>query len=382
MRSSDPAESVEELFEEAPCGFISTAADGTLLRVNRTFERWTGHDRDTLIGSRRLQDLLTPGARIYHETHYRPLLEMQGTVREIAVEIVCADGSRLPVLINSILHREAGVARTTIFDASDRRRYENELLAARRRAEQSSEHHQDVAHVLQQSMLAGDLPADARYELVPYYSPAVATLEVGGDWYDAFLVDPDRLALVIGDVVGRGLGAAATMGQLRSAVRALAATGCGPARLLDHLDAYVEMSEPARSATVVYAELDLRSHRLRYACAGHPPPAVTREGEEPALLWGGRSAPLGAIIEAQPRPEAQAVLSPGDRVLFYTDGLVERRDRPIDLGFEQLLATMRDERDAPLEQLVAVLADVLGATAGGDDVCMLAAVVSAASAGT
>ena len=298
---------------------------------------------------------------------------MQGAVREIAVEIVCADGRRLPALINSTLHRDSGVIHTSVFEATDRRRYEQELLAQRRQAEQASEHHQDVAHVLQQSMLADELPVDPRVGLVPFYSPAVTTLEVGGDWYDAFRIDDDRLALVIGDVVGRGLSAAATMGQLRSAVRAIGTTGCGPARLLDHLDAFVEVTEPARSATAVYAELELSSGRLRYACAGHPPPATSTPDAEPQLLWGGRTPPLGAIFDGEPRSQAETVLGPGSRVLFYTDGLVERRDRPIDTGFEQMLAVMRTERDGPLERVVAQLADQLGATAGGDDVCMLAA---------
>ena len=106
------------------------------MRVNRTFETWTGLRREELLGTRRFQDLLSPGGRIYHETHYAPLLRMQGSVREIAVEIVRADGTRLPALINSVLHSdEQGRpqrVRTTVFDATDRRSYEQELMRARR----------------------------------------------------------------------------------------------------------------------------------------------------------------------------------------------------------------------------------------------------------
>ncbi len=80
------AESAEDLYENAPCGYISTAPDGTIARVNGTFLRWTGHRREELVGVRRFQDLLTAGGRIYHETHYAPLLRMQGTVREIALD--------------------------------------------------------------------------------------------------------------------------------------------------------------------------------------------------------------------------------------------------------------------------------------------------------
>ena len=97
------SQSVEELYENAPCGYLSTAPDGRIVRVNATFERWTGYAREDLVGVKRFQDLLTAGGRIYHETHYAPLLRMQGSVREIAVDIVTADGRRLPVLVNSVL---------------------------------------------------------------------------------------------------------------------------------------------------------------------------------------------------------------------------------------------------------------------------------------
>ena len=85
------------LYEDAPCGYLSTRPAATIVKVNRTLLEWTGYGRDELLG-RRFQDLLTAGGRIYHETHYAPLLRMQGAVREIALELVCADGRRLPVL--------------------------------------------------------------------------------------------------------------------------------------------------------------------------------------------------------------------------------------------------------------------------------------------
>ena len=134
--SDGDAETAEELYEEAPCGYLTTRPDGTIVRVNGTFLRWTGHTREALVG-RRFQDLLTGGGRIYHETHYAPLLRMQGRVREIALDIVRADGSRLPALVNATLKLDAAgeprLVRTTVFDATDRQRYERELLAARDR---------------------------------------------------------------------------------------------------------------------------------------------------------------------------------------------------------------------------------------------------------
>ena len=135
-------ESMEELYEDAPCGYLSALPDGALVKVNRTFLIWTGYRREDLVGRRRFVDLLAPGGRIYHETHYAPLLRMQGEVREIALDLLCADGRRLPVLINSVLKADDNgvprLVRTTVFNATHRKEYECELLRERQRAEQES----------------------------------------------------------------------------------------------------------------------------------------------------------------------------------------------------------------------------------------------------
>ena len=107
MAGPEFEESAEELLENAPCGYLSAAPDGMLTRVNGTFLRWTGYRREELVGVKRFQDLLSVGGRIYHETHYAPMLRMQGVVREIAVDVVSANGRRLPVLVNSVLLRDA-----------------------------------------------------------------------------------------------------------------------------------------------------------------------------------------------------------------------------------------------------------------------------------
>ena len=138
---ADEDEDAEDLYENAPCGYVSALADGLIVKVNQTFLTWTGHRREDLVGRKRFQDLLTAGGRIFHETHYAPLLRMQGEVREIAVEIFCATGGRLPALINSVLRKDAAgkpiLTRTTIFNATDRKEYERELLRARQKAEQA-----------------------------------------------------------------------------------------------------------------------------------------------------------------------------------------------------------------------------------------------------
>ncbi len=358
-----------DLFEDAPCGHISTRLDGTIVRVNRTFEEWTGLAREDLVEARRFQDLLSAGGRIYYETHYAPLLHMQGSVRAVAVEIVRADGSRMPALINSTLHRDdAGHPRavwTSVFDATDRRGYEDELLRARKRE-------QEVGRSLQRSMLSGTLPSAKEFELDVVYRPAESGMEVGGDWFDAFWIDDTTIALVVGDVVGHGIDAAATMGQVRSAVRALVSTGLLPAALLERLDEYAWRHEVAKMCTLVFAELRLPSRSLRFACAGHPPPLLVVPGEEPRFAWGGRSAPLDAYAFDGNRDEATESLPPGSTVVLYTDGLVERRGQTLDEGMERLRSMVAAHRSGPVLTLLQRLLRGLPDPEHHDDVCALA----------
>ena len=348
------------------------------MRVNATFLRWTGYTREDLVGVKRFQELLTAGGRIYHETHYAPLLRMQGHVREIAVDIVCADGRRLPVLLNSVLISDAEgepqTVRTTVFDATERKLYERELLtlrnrerAARELAERLHEQTRDVAHALQQSLLGGVPPADSRYTVATLYQPGVESLEVGGDWHDAFVVADDRVGIVVGDVVGRGLQAATAMGQLRSAVRALAAAGFGPGEVLSHLDRFVEQVEPAQYATLAYAEVDATSGEVCFATAGHLPPVLLRDELE--LFLGGRSTPLGVVVPGLERTQASFTLARGEGFVLYTDGLVERRAESIDDGIARLLGAIRSRPDVQPADLVAEL--LPEGTSGDDDVCLL-----------
>ena len=348
------------------------------MRVNATFLRWTGYAREELVGVKRFQELLTAGGRIYHETHYAPLLRMQGHVREIAAEIVCADGRRLPVLLNSVLISDAEgepqIVRTTVFDATERKLYERELLALRNReraarelAERLHEQSRGVAHALQQSLLGSTPPFDPRYTVATHYQPGVKSLEVGGDWHDAFSLAADRVGIAVGDVVGRGLQAAIAMGQLRSAVRALAAAGFGPGAIVGHLDAFVEQVVPAQYATLAYAEVDAASGEVAFATAGHMPPVLLRD--EPQVFLGGRSTPLGVVAPGLPRTQTTFTLAPGEGFMLYTDGLVERRSEAIDDGIARLLRVIRANPDVRPADLVAEL--VPEDASGDDDVCLL-----------
>jgi PAS domain S-box-containing protein len=133
---------IEELYENAPCGYLATLPDGAIVRANRTFLEWTGYALDEVRG-KRLQNYLTLAGRIYHETHFAPLLRMQGAIRELALDFVCADGERLPTLVNTVQRSDAAgepVANLiTVFNAGERRKYERELLAARDDARTSAD---------------------------------------------------------------------------------------------------------------------------------------------------------------------------------------------------------------------------------------------------
>ncbi|XVV14140.1 SpoIIE family protein phosphatase [Actinoplanes sp. CA-131856] len=682
-------EDPDDLYEHAPCGYLTTLPDGTIVRVNQTFLTWTGYTRGELVGHRRFRDLLSSGGQIYHETHYAPLLRMQDEVHELAFDVVCADGRQLPTLVNSTLGRDEAkqprAIRTMIFNATERRLYEKELLLARtiaeaserrvrvlqqivadlsaapteaevaesvvrapeaafgaasssiylvdverdqivavastdpttgnwddiprsspravarvaergdlhvvasiteakqhfpdlvdsmrrsgrntvvllplttgptdeqagvvtlgvlafsfkgehklsdgelrvvrllgqqagqaldrarlyddvrRREERSKflaettgaldevyrlqprirrlldrlvpeiadwaevrlqvgavpieefkgspapdiellqkrlgkvaasgeaifpgedddldcsvlpltarglvlgtlalrmapdrrdaaaeraflidladraglaienarlyEQERQIARTLQRSLLAGDLPSgDNRFAVETFYQAAAQDLEVGGDWYDVFQINADKLAVVVGDVVGRGIDAATTMGQLRSAVRALSSNEDGPARLIEGLDRFCERVESARMATVAYAEIDLVSGEMAYCCAGHLPPLLLQPAGSPEFLMDARSAPIGSRAGNRSRTEHRRRLPAGSRILLYTDGLIERRSRSIDKGFEILAREYARRRDAPLQGLAAGLADTLVGKDHADDVCML-----------
>lgn len=227
----------------------------------------------------------------------------------------------------------------------------------------------DVSHTLQLGLLGGALPTFENVLVSSAYRPGSASLEVGGDWYDAFPLESGAIALVVGDVVGHGLEAAVAMGQLRGAVSALAQSS-SPSLLLRRLDGFVETVPSAATATLAYVELDPETGVARYACAGHPPPLVVSPDGTSRYLWDGRSAPLGSIL-GQERQEAEDRLAEGETLVLYTDGLVERRTAGIDAGLERLAEAAR-RRPPGDPRLADEVCDALVAgEAQEDDVCVL-----------
>ena len=325
-------ESVADLYEHAPCGYLSTLPDGTVIRANATFLAMTGYRADELVAVRRFQDLLTAGGRIYHETHYAPLLRMQGTVREIAVDIVCADGRRLPALVNSVLKRDAAgeplLVRTTVFDATDRREYERELLRARTRAEDSEARARVLAQTLQASLIPPAPPEIPGVDVGAVYRPAGRGDEVGGDFYDVFQLVGGEWAVLLGDVQGKGPRAATITALARYTVRAAAIQSPQPSSVMGLLNAALLRQGADRFCTMVYGRVTAAADgpvRVRLACGGHALPLlVDRHGQVRTV---GAPGDLLGVIEGASWEDAAVELVPGDALVLYTDGISEgRRD--------------------------------------------------------
>lgn len=143
------------LYEEAPCGLIVTAVDGTLLKVNGTFCGWVGRSREELVGLKRLQDLLTMGGRIFHQTHWTPTLQMQGSLAEVKFEVLHRDGHKIPMILNARRRQREGgeVDEVAAFVAEDRNRYERELMSARKRADALVETEREAQSLLRDRAL-------------------------------------------------------------------------------------------------------------------------------------------------------------------------------------------------------------------------------------
>jgi PAS domain S-box-containing protein len=229
-----------------------------------------------------------------------------------------------------------------------------------------------IAETLQRSLLPQTLPSLPGVALGARYLPAASEAEVGGDWYDAIALTGGRALLVLGDVSGKGLAAASTLGALRNAIRAYALEGHGPAEIAARLNDFV-LADPGREhmATLVLAVFDPVGGELTYVNAGHPSPLLISADGEARLLDGGRSVPLG-VLPFPGYTVATTELEPGGALVLYTDGLIERRGEHLDDGMALLLragAAGPLDPDALCDRLLAAAAPT-GATS--DDIALLA----------
>ncbi|MGW7236634.1 PP2C family protein-serine/threonine phosphatase [Streptomyces sp. NPDC054804] len=387
-------DSAEELYDNAPCGYLSTLMDGTIAKINTTLLNWLGLERDAVVGRMRFTDLLTVGGKLYHETHFAPLLRMQGEINGIALEIKQAGGVRIPVLVSSVVKRgssdEPLLIRTSVFDARDRRAYEEELLRGRKAAEEARKQAetdrarlQDALAVLQQSLLPDTLPPVPGVEAAAYYHTAHAD-RLGGDFYDVFPIDGKRFGFFLGDVCGKGPQAAAVTSLTRYTLRAAALHDPDPISALTTLNKvlhqrYAASGDP-RYCTAVFGVLEpdptTGQVAVRLASGGHPPVIVVRaDGTADFLPTPGGL--LVGVLPSAPFASAETVLAPGDALLLYTDGITEARtggDRTCLFGDEALLAFAAGHAGKPPPALIAALTGLLQTFGDGldDDTALLA----------
>ena len=221
----------------------------------------------------------------------------------------------------------------------------------------------DTSLTLQRAMLA---PMEPPAGFAVRYEPAVPPLEIGGDWYDVLAVHDDRIGIIVGDCVGRGLAAAAVMGQLRSSARALLLTGAEPATLLEQLDASAALIPDAFCTTVFVAIIDAKTATMQYSNAGHPPAVLATPNSQPRLLDNALSVPL-VVHRDEPRSQAFEELVPGSTLMLYTDGLVERRDESIDDGIERVCEILTATSGLPVNEVADIVLCELSPPEGYDD---------------
>ncbi|HKI27843.1 MAG TPA: SpoIIE family protein phosphatase [Actinomycetota bacterium] len=227
----------------------------------------------------------------------------------------------------------------------------------------------EAAMTLQRNLMPEGTGYSATVDVDGRYLPATRGVHVGGDWYD--IVDrPDgTVAFAVGDIAGHGLQAAAAMGQVRSAWRALALSMTEPNAILASLDRFAGGVDGAFFSTILTLLLDPSRNALRYASAGHPPALVIEPDGSTRFLEGGRSVPLGLPFDL-PRPQAQERLGPGSILVVYTDGLIERREEPLDRGLERLAEVASRVRAGSLAEISDELLELV-ADDRHDDVALL-----------
>ncbi len=253
----------------------------------------------------------------------------------------------------------------TIQDLTDQRVQELALEVARDRLAEE----RTTVSLLQEAIVPV-LPDDDRIEVGATYLPAGEANLVGGDWYDAFLVDDDHLVFAVGDVAGHGLPAAALMSQLRNAVRGLSFAGHGPEPTVAALNRLVLHAPDDEMATCIVGRLELSTGDLRWVCAGHPPPLLI-DDDRASLLDSELTVPLGMRSPGE-IPTNRRELAPGTLIALYSDGLIERRGERLDVGLDRLVTAATAARHLAAQQICdALTARMAPGPALTDDLCVV-----------
>ncbi|MEU9620789.1 MULTISPECIES: SpoIIE family protein phosphatase [unclassified Streptomyces] len=400
------------VFTATPSPYLVLDPGLVIVDVNEAYLRATGTGRQDLVG-RYLFDAFpdnpaTPdahGVRNLHASLRRVLGSKEpDTMAVLRYDIPVADRSgefeerwwspiNTPVLgpdgqVAWIIHRVEDVTSFVLSHTgrpvagggalSQRQAMEAELYARAQQLQQLNEklrqahaRERQVAVTLQEAMLhSPDL--DGHRNVAVRYLPATGTLNVCGDWYDLVDLPHDVFAVAVGDVVGHGLAAAAVMGMLRSALSAAVRAVDGPERALDVLDLYARSVEGALATTTVQTVIDPVGREISYSDAGHPPPVLVRPDGSCDLLDRATDPPLAARPRHASRPRAAVSYAPGDTLVLYTDGLIERRGEDIDTGLGRLTEALSHYRHLSPERLADALLARLGVSGGArDDIALV-----------
>jgi serine phosphatase RsbU (regulator of sigma subunit)/anti-sigma regulatory factor (Ser/Thr protein kinase) len=344
-----------ELVAQAAKGIEEEVEQGVRIPVGRGFAGRIAAERRAV----RIED-------VDHADILNPILREKGIRSLIGVPLLVSER------VIGVLH--VGSLTRRVFDER-----EGDLLQlAADRAAIAIEHarlhaQRHTVEAMQRAMLPSALPVIPGVQFTATYRPAAVDARVGGDWYDVFELGRGKIALVIGDVVGRGVEAGALMAQVRTALRAYALEGHTPGGVVELLNRLFAAQRPTKLTTLAYIVLDPERDQMLLVSAGHPPPIVVDPNGRARLLEVEGDPPVGAF-RAAAYHERRIPLAPGSRVVLVTDGAAEVRGEPLDAGLERLRVLCEQESDP--RTLCHAIAG--GAASGGpsnDDVAVLVAQV-------
>ncbi|MEU6878779.1 SpoIIE family protein phosphatase [Streptomyces sp. NPDC046712] len=400
----------EALFVATPSPYLVLRPDLVIVDVNEAYLRATGRSRQELVGQFLFdafpdnpQDPEADGVRNLDASLQRVLRSREPdtmAVQKYDIPVISRPGVfeerwwspiNTPVLgpdgqVAWIIHRVEDVtafmvsrsARTAGGVLAEREAMEAELYARARELQRLNEElrqaharERGVAVTLQEAMLhSPDL--DRHRDIAVRYLPAVGSLNVCGDWYDVVDLPGDCFGVAVGDVVGHGLEAATVMGMLRSALSAAVRALQDPAKSLEVLGLYARSIEGALATTAVKAVIDTHQHQITYSSAGHPPPVLLNPDGTCVLLDQATDPPLGARPQHVPRPQAALSYTPGDTLVLYTDGIIERRGEDIDAGLHRLTDGLARHARLSPDRLADALLSSLGVAGGAhDDIALI-----------